>query len=131
MWLPHRAGCELNTKDFQGAAFKKFHSLEEAEAFVMHGYVALASNQVPVVSSAHPGKMDLRSRKPYDKPIVATAATTALPGEADEIVVYTDGAAKNNQGGFGVIKRAGVGVWWGDGDPRYALLRATKLVTLG
>lgn len=111
--------------------FRKFHSLEEAEAFVMHGSVQLASNQVPVVSSAHPGKMDLRSRKPYDKPIAATAPAPALPGEAVEIVVYTDGAAKNNQGGFGVIKRAGVGVWWADGDPRYAPLGVVHTLLTG
>jgi len=32
-------------------------------------------------------------------------------------VVYTDGACSNNQNA--ALAKAGVGVWWGHGDPRY------------
>jgi len=32
-------------------------------------------------------------------------------------VVYTDGACSNNQNA--ALAKAGVGVWWGYGDPRY------------
>jgi hypothetical protein len=46
-----------------------------------------------------------------------------------DLVVYTDGASKNNQDS--ITSKAGFGVWFGHNDPRYVLvlLSTTPAVT--
>lgn len=98
-----RAECEQQIKGYSGAVYKKFGTLADAESF------------------CHPSSSSTRSN-PIAQPTEsqkATAPKAALANVTDETqwtVVYTDGACPGNgQPG----SKAGVGVWWGDMDPRY------------
>lgn len=89
-----RKECEQQTKGFPGPAFKKFPTREEADAFVRGIDVAGPSSS---------------------KPTRGVAASPNIVVGPDWDVVYSDGACKGN-GQEG--SKAGVGVWWGAGDPR-------------
>ncbi|KAJ2448449.1 hypothetical protein EV183_005433 [Coemansia sp. RSA 2336] len=117
------AECKAATQGFPGAVFKKFTLEQEAAAFVSNKPMA------PSVGSSQPAAaVDVRSRAgPYARSVGrkrpghnAASGQPSLPtplaGETAEfITVYTDGASsRNGQKGA----RAGIGVYFGDGDPR-------------
>lgn len=83
--------CEPLIKGFVGAKYKKFTLLADAQDFV----AAKSSSS----NSTTPAQVQ--------------ALTSS---SSEDIVVYCDGACKSN-GQAGAI--AGIGVWWGHGDPRY------------
>lgn len=51
-------------------------------------------------------------------PVVAQTLRIAAPKNTTVDIVYSDGACKSN-GRSGAV--AGIGVWWGPNDPRYAI----------
>lgn len=89
--------CEQQTKGFGGPVFKKFPTREEADAFVRG-----------VVTTTRPPVSKSTSTR-------GTASTSKIIAGPDWDVVYSDGACKGN-GQHGA--KAGVGIWWGPGDPR-------------
>lgn len=118
MFLPNvslriRAECEVQTKGFHDAKYKKFARLEDAELFVSGSPSDIAALAV----SSNPTSSDPKGKKRAFGPEVAD--TTGWD------IVYSDGACKGN-GKVGSI--AGVGVWWGVGDPRYFIRHLLKHV---
>lgn len=94
-----RADCEAQVKGFAGATYKKLSTEAGAIEFM----------------TAKPGTARA-STSPITSPNrTATTADAAIKDEKDCDVVYCDGACKGN-GQIGSV--AGVGVWWGHGDPR-------------
>ncbi|KAL0574352.1 hypothetical protein V5O48_007594, partial [Marasmius crinis-equi] len=117
--------CEAQVKGFTGAKHKKFATREEAEQFARLGngeFIDLlvpgsTSNPEPVrgqkrAAEDEQSHTDSASTVPHKKP--KTLHEYQADGEGD-LIVYSDGACKGNgkQG-----SAAGVGVWWGHGDPR-------------
>lgn len=128
--------CEKQTKGFPAARFKKFKTRDEAQQFI-------AINKKPgdAISSlqrlsSHDGrakKVDSKifRSKPYDRPsgskkeiiiLDSPPATGKLENAASgdaatgkNAIVYTDGACSNNGR---KSAQAGIGVFWGIGDPR-------------
>jgi ribonuclease HI len=85
------AECEESVRGFRGAAYKKFRTRAEAEAFIAE-------------------------HKPV--PAVTTGPAPPIPKsvtEEPDYYVYTDGACSNN-GQEGA--KAGIGIWFGPEDPR-------------
>ncbi|KAJ6520198.1 ribonuclease H-like protein [Mycena sanguinolenta] len=91
--------CKARVTGFSGAKYKSFSSRVEAVAWI-EGTDA-SSPVKPTTASDDKGKKRLMSSDVDD--------------ETGWDVVYTDGACKGN-GQAGSV--AGVGVWWGEGDPR-------------
>ena len=125
VWL--RDECNAEVKGFNGAKYKKFASLGEAQAFV-NGGTGSGSSAAPVSHLADKASQTTSSKsarmEPYPRPsslanrgpIKMTSNAEIAKEEEGWDVVYTDGACKGN-GQAGSI--AGVGVWWGYNDPRY------------
>jgi ribonuclease HI len=93
-------------KDVKGPKYKKFGTREEAEEFVRNGGKAV--------------KVDAKGRKKEksngtgaEGPSAKKAKTSSLKGKT--IRVYTDGSSRRN-GQVGAV--AGVGVYFGENDPR-------------
>lgn len=108
LWVA-RDECEAQVKSFPGAAYKKFATEADARAF-------LAGKTSAVARSAG------ASHQPITTTYAGASKATQSIGvpeaeEKDVDVVYCDGACKGN-GQAGSI--AGVGVWWGHNDSRYA-----------
>lgn len=83
-------------KDVKGPRYKRFPTREEAEEFVRTGG---KSSGTPAGATASPAAKKLKT------------------GQKDSTVqVYTDGSSRGN-GKIGAL--AGVGVFFGHGDPRY------------
>lgn len=95
-----RSECEAQIKGYPGAKYKKFMNAAEAEAFASG--VAVAVN---------PGNFDASPEAKSKK----RAMSAEVEDESEWDVVYSDGACKGNgqEGSY-----AGVGVWWGENDPR-------------
>lgn len=113
MW---REDCKQQVSGYPKAQFKKFHTKAAADAFVKFG---LASGSVAAGSAG-------ASVKPQkDKSVGPPAKSTYMQRKAGASpkkehgsewdVVYTDGACRGN-GKKGAV--AGIGVWWGNNDPR-------------
>ncbi|KAJ1862912.1 hypothetical protein LPJ78_004390 [Coemansia sp. RSA 989] len=114
--------CKAATQGFPGAVFKKFKLEQEAAAFVANKPTASPA------CSSQPATADMRSRAdPYARSVgrkrprynaagSQSLLPTPLAGETAELItVYTDGASsRNGQKGA----RAGIGVYFGDRDPR-------------
>ncbi|KAJ7750180.1 ribonuclease H-like domain-containing protein [Mycena metata] len=96
------AECEGLVMGFNGAKYKSFPLRAEAEAW-MAGETAAS----PVKAATASGSSDDKGKKRMMSPDVED--------ESSWDVVYSDGASKNNGKPNAV---AGVGVWWGEGDPR-------------
>lgn len=101
-----RDECFEQTNGYTGAKYKKFANSTEAEHFVAFGNSLSALG--PAVSSDVAG--DSKGKK--------RALSLDVEDELEWDVVYSDGACKGN-GKVGSV--AGVGVWWGYNDPRFAL----------
>lgn len=90
-------------KDVKGPRYKRFSTREEAEEFVRTGG---KSSGTPAGATASPAAKKLKT------------------GQKDSTVqVYTDGSSRGN-GKIGAL--AGVGVFFGHGDPRYVEYMAMK-----
>lgn len=82
-------------KAFPGAVYKKLATLAEANAFIQRRMAASAIASTSAATSTNSPSVD--------------------EGENAFDVVYCDGACSRN-GQAGSV--AGIGVWWGPGDPR-------------
>jgi ribonuclease HI len=129
-----RNDCQSQVNGFQAAKFKKFSTHAEAWEFAYPGRPINAGTSTsgatstsavvdPPTASTSAVASRHRKKKPYTNTKTVKAplshnAFAAEPDEADfDVVVYTDGACKNNQGGA-AAKRAGLGVFFGVSDPR-------------
>lgn len=96
--------------DIKGPKYKKFETREEAEEFVRtHGSSAVLEKKEKHTEDAE---------EPAAKKVKKTAAAPKK-GTKGFLQVYTDGSSRGN-GRVGAI--AGVGVWFGDDDPRYVFM---------
>ncbi|KAI8329950.1 ribonuclease H-like domain-containing protein [Chlamydoabsidia padenii] len=93
---------------FRGAKYRKFETLEEAEAFAKGSAAAL-----PPVSKRKRDDDD-EDDDNNDTPLT-TRQRLDLPIPKGTRVVYTDGASRANGR---KNAKAGYGVFWGDNDPR-------------
>ena len=111
-----RSECEDQVKGYNKAKYKKFSSLRQAEDFIAEANLApqtgFSTSTVEGQSTAGPST----SAAPVVKFLPPISNTIATQEGWD--VVYCDGACKGNQMGKRIAV-AGVGVWWGKGDPRY------------
>lgn len=127
---------------FHKAEFKRFGNLKDAEAFIGVAYIetSLTNSAQTYEDSPSPSSVSSASSRPSTSASVPAAPstsairfkpypTTTNKGKAkaeesatkpadqnDWTVAYTDGACQGN-GRAGAV--AGVGVWYGDNDPRY------------
>ncbi|KAG5649726.1 hypothetical protein H0H81_002364, partial [Sphagnurus paluster] len=102
-----RDECDARTKGYPGAKFKSFTNAAEAESFVSGStYIAPSASTSKIVSSSSSTSDNQGKKRPMPEDIL---------DEFECDVVYTDGACKGN-GRSGSV--AGVGVWWGENDPR-------------
>ncbi|KDQ16540.1 hypothetical protein BOTBODRAFT_251704 [Botryobasidium botryosum FD-172 SS1] len=113
--------CEVQIKGFPGALHKKFGTLLEAQEFAGVANGPGSPSSVSATTSASTSSASTHSKKPYDRTAKGKKVRTGpsepdLPLQEGEVVVYTDGACKNN--GKPRLAAAGVGVWWGEGDKR-------------
>ncbi|KAG6856024.1 hypothetical protein H0H87_008341 [Tephrocybe sp. NHM501043] len=104
--LGSRADCEKQTKGYPGAKYQGFKNAAEAEAFVSGTLLASDSTAPSTSSSSNTITTDSKGKK---------RTIHEMADESKYDVVYSDGACKGN-GKPGSI--AGVGVWWGENDPR-------------
>jgi ribonuclease HI len=134
-------------KGFPGAQYKKFTTLDEANAFAYAGLKAMTA-----VNADDPSSMKNKSADDSRQSATLTAVMNAsLTGpdakgkqkvmasqregcdskDSDETqneVVYCDGACKGN-GKAGSV--AGIGIWWGRDDRRYfSLFRRSQVLHL-
>ena len=131
-----RDECQQQVSGFTGNKHQKFSTLEQARAYLAQHGVASGNSSTSVSSSTNPVPPSSRKAhgpKPYErltpanekaqekgrssKSRWAALSTEVIQDESGWDVVYSDGACKGN-GKIGSI--AGVGVWWGRDDPRYA-----------
>ncbi|KAK4096968.1 hypothetical protein N658DRAFT_435065 [Parathielavia hyrcaniae] len=96
---------------WKGPKYKKFETRAEAEAFVK-SYSNLAMLAGPLVPEAEGNDGDGAEEPPAKKAKKAAKPTSSRSGVE---VVYTDGSSLGN-GRVGAT--AGVGVYFGEGDPR-------------
>lgn len=113
-----RADCEAQVKGFTGALYKKLSTEAEANEF-MNAKPSVARTSasrdiLPIESTSRSAVVP----DPNIPARIVQAAHSAPEDEKDCDIVYCDGACKGN-GRVGSV--AGIGVWWGHGDPRYAL----------
>ena len=131
-----RDECQQQVSGFTGNKHQKFPTLEQAKAYLAQHGVASGNFSASASSSTTPAPPSSRKAhgpKPYERPTPANEkaqekgrssnsrwaalSTEVIQDESGWDVVYSDGACKGN-GKIGSI--AGVGVWWGRDDPRYA-----------
>ncbi|KAF8131655.1 ribonuclease H-like domain-containing protein [Boletus edulis] len=100
-----RADCEAQVKGFTGALYKKLSTEAEAVEFMSAKpsttQTSTSRDSAPIAST---------TKNVHTRPVGATPED-----EKDCDIVYCDGACKGN-GQPGSV--AGIGVWWGHGDPR-------------
>jgi ribonuclease HI len=93
-------------KDVKGPKYKKFGTREEAEDFVKSGGKAVKKADAPKEKSNGIGA---------EGPSAKKVKTSSSKGKTTR--VWTDGSSRRN-GQVGAV--AGVGVYFGENDPRYA-----------
>jgi hypothetical protein len=147
-----RDEAQSHVQGYPGAKFKKFKTQQEADQWYRSNLPKRPANPQPTTATpptntvTSPNVVFTSSRGteaarvswnqtavPVSKP-VAQSTSRVLPTPAPKPVqpprvaapknttvdiVYSDGACKAN-GTDGAV--AGIGVWWGPNDPRYALL---------
>ncbi|KAF8340351.1 ribonuclease H-like domain-containing protein [Cantharellus anzutake] len=121
-----RKDCEEQTKGWPNARYKKFSTRDQADDFIgISG--ATDSDSLSAIVSPSPAPLGIpnpiltepesaheevtENNEVVEAPIMETPGTP----ESRWTTVYTDGACKGN-GQEG--STAGIGVWWGAGDPR-------------
>ncbi|KAF8511362.1 ribonuclease H-like domain-containing protein [Gautieria morchelliformis] len=112
------ADCEQYTKGYPKAQFKKFSTRAEAEAFVKSGSGRHATASAASGKAVSSKSRDISSgpyKKTYMTKKLGKQKADVVTDESEWEVVYTDGACQGN-GRAGAI--AGIGVWWGQNDPR-------------
>ncbi|KAL2162577.1 hypothetical protein VTH06DRAFT_7491 [Thermothelomyces fergusii] len=97
---------------WKGPKYRKFDTREEAEAFV-RSYGA-SSRGAPSTADAETGQ-DGEGSVEEQPPKKARTAAKPPPARAGVLVIYTDGSSLNNGR---LHASAGVGVYFGPGDPR-------------
>ncbi|KAF8079107.1 ribonuclease H-like domain-containing protein [Lyophyllum atratum] len=98
--------CEAQVKGYTGAKYKSFSNAADAEAFVS-GSLTTAPPSPAKATSSTCDSSDYKGKK--------RTMRENVQDESRWDVVYSDGACKGN-GTVGSY--AGVGVWWGENDPR-------------
>ena len=99
------ASAQEQVTGVKGPKYKKFATKAEAEAFVRTGGTSLK-------------KPDIGNRSAGKEPSAKKAKTSASTSSKTKVLrVHTDGSCLKN-GQMGAL--AGVGVFFGDGDERYA-----------
>jgi len=127
----YREECESQIKGYPKALHKKFRTQAEAEAYVKFGdaaSTAAAAAPVPTISSAKSENITLTKHSPKKSYMKRKTGTepAKIVDETGWDVVYTDGACQGNGKQAAV---AGIGVWWGNGDQRWAIpFRLTRLL---
>ncbi len=126
-----RDECQQQVSGFLGNKHQKFPTLEQARAYLAQQGVNVGESSTASSSTAPPPPHRSHGSKPYYKPSTTNAnsqdkprgskwaalTTEVIADESGWDVVYSDGACKGN-GKVGSV--AGIGVWWGANDPRYA-----------
>jgi ribonuclease HI len=107
--------AEKAIKGWKMPKFKKFDTREEAEAFVRiySGSTSTATSAPPEDTEAGTDEPPAKKAKTSSKPTSSKSTTKKGNGV---VVVYTDGSSRGN-GSSGAA--AGVGVYFGPGDPRF------------
>lgn len=100
---PFREECKKQTKDYPNARYKRFEDLKDAEDFA---YIQPSSSTVLPPQKSNSDSARTKGKK---------RAYGEVEDESSWDVVYTDGACKGNGTDDAF---AGIGVWWGCGDPR-------------
>ena len=146
--LVDRDDCQAQTAGFPGNKHQKFPTYDQARKYLAEHGVFIGSSNVSSSSSSTPSSSHslqhgpaargrVHGSKPYARVKPPSTPTTSvqepsrsnsrwaalasevIQDESGWDVVYSDGACKGN-GKVGSV--AGVGVWWGDNDARYAFL---------
>ncbi|KIK78316.1 hypothetical protein PAXRUDRAFT_16935 [Paxillus rubicundulus Ve08.2h10] len=107
--------CDAQVNGFAGAVYKKLHTEAEAREFI--GAKPTVASTSGFVDAPPIPSMSL-SDGASDPKMVVKAVETVRSTAKDEMdcdIVYCDGSCKGN-GQPGSV--AGIGVWWGHGDPR-------------
>ncbi|KAG9290948.1 hypothetical protein G9A89_011098 [Geosiphon pyriformis] len=124
--------CQQQVGKFKNASYKKFYTRKEAENFMFGAdyCVSLPQSERKTVSPLKDSTLSSSvttgeeiSNDDSDKRSVKSKSEKA--DQIEKLTVYTDGCSRSN-GQFGA--RAGVGVFWGDNDPRcvmYKILNQT------
>lgn len=108
-----REECEAQIKGFPGARYKKFTTESEARLFA---YPDLAEGSQPAAPLAPSSTSVLAvTGSTEDSKGKKRAFGSEVSNPEGWNIVYSDGACKGNGKKDPV---AGVGVWWGPGDPR-------------
>ncbi|KAG8894266.1 hypothetical protein FRC01_013062, partial [Tulasnella sp. 417] len=133
--------CKAQVEGFHKAEFKRFSNLKDAETFIGVAYIetSLTNSAQTYEDSPSPSSESSASSRPSTSASVAAGSSTsaarfkpypttvnkgkakaeesaATPaGRDDWTIAYTDGACRANGTAAAV---AGVGVWYGDNDPR-------------
>lgn len=107
--------CEDQVKGFSKASYKKFCSASEADAFVKQGPRSLTTGGLISASAPEVVSTAASSSGTNLEQEQTTDIVNGTENEEGWDVVFTDGACSNN-GKDGAL--AGIGVWWGEIDPR-------------
>lgn len=124
--LWYRKDCNEQVKGFSRCCFRKFRSATKAKAFVKHGPSKSLAKSIPGPENQSAEQSEMHSQpsssqkkktnKNERKRKTNTAPTDVTqPGEEGWDVIYTDGACQENGKDQAI---AGIGVWYGDSDPR-------------
>ncbi|GBB92749.1 hypothetical protein RclHR1_02050022 [Rhizophagus clarus] len=99
--------CENQIRKYPNAKYKKFTTLQEAEAFVKEG------NNKKVFGNSTREKPISKHISSMQQNYISSPASSVSNGKS--LKVWTDGSSINN-GQHGA--KAGIGVYWGKDDPR-------------
>ncbi|KAH9908088.1 hypothetical protein F4778DRAFT_461685 [Xylariomycetidae sp. FL2044] len=102
----HWDDASLAIKGWKGPKYKKFGTRKEAREFILKYGTEEAQLQVAAEDGEPPAKKSKKS----------TSKSVPVLNEPDVEYIYTDGSSLGN-GAHGAV--AGVGVYFGEGDPRY------------
>ncbi|GLB43513.1 putative RNase H [Lyophyllum shimeji] len=99
--------CEAQVKGYPGAKYKSFSNAADAEAFISGTLSTAPASSTQAATSTISENPEYKGKK--------RAMRENMEDESGWDVVYCDGSCRGN-GKVGCY--AGVGVWWGENDPR-------------